>query len=79
MKIEAGWKLWARKPSEAPAVSAARIAAPGTPRSNAITANAIPSIVHSPAARPSTPSVRLTTFMSTTSHNTVRAPPALGN
>ena len=42
-------------------------------------ANAIPSIVHSPAASPSTPSEKLTTFISPTSQITVSTPPALGN
>ena len=79
MKIDAGWKLWNRNPSAAPAVIAASIAAPVTSRSNAITENAIPSIVHRPAARPSTPSEKLTTFISPTSQITVSTPPVLGN
>ena len=42
-------------------------------------ANAIPSIVHSPAASPSTPSEKLTTFISPTSQITLSTPPAFGN
>jgi hypothetical protein len=42
-------------------------------------ANATPSIVHKPAARPSTPSEKLTTFIIPTSQITVSASPALGN
>ena len=42
-------------------------------------AKATPSIVHSPAASPSTPSEKLTTFISPTSQMTVSTPPALGN
>ncbi len=68
-----------RKPSAAPAVIAARIAAPVTPRLNAMIVNATPSIVHRPAARPSTPSVKLTTFISATSQITVSTGPACGN
>jgi hypothetical protein len=40
MKTDAGWKLWTKKPSAAPAVMAARIAAESRPRSKAMTANA---------------------------------------
>ena len=39
----------------------------------------MPSIAHSPAASPSTPSEKLTTFISPTSHSTVRKPPSCGN
>ena len=42
-------------------------------------ANAMPSIVHTPAASPSTPSEKLTTFIIPTSQITVRKPPAFGN
>ncbi len=42
-------------------------------------ANAIPSIVQTPAASPSTPSEKLTTFISPTSQTTVSKPPAFGN
>ena len=44
-----------------------------------MTENATPSIVHSPAASPSTPSEKLTTFISPTSQITVSTPPVLGN
>ena len=66
MKTEAGWKLWIRKPSAAPAVQAARMPAASRPRSNAMTAKPIAAIAQTPEARPSTPSDRLTTFMTTT-------------
>ena len=42
-------------------------------------ANAIPSIVQSPAASPSTPSEKLTTFISPTSQIALSTPPAFGN
>ncbi len=51
MKIEAGGKLWNRKPSEAPAVNAASAAAPPIWRSNAMIANATPWIVQSPCSQ----------------------------
>src|ERR1035437_10118293 len=41
--------------------------------------NPIPSIVQPPAANPSTPSEKLTTFISPTSQITVSTPPVLGN
>ena len=71
--------MWNRKPSAAPAVSAASTAAPATFRSKAMIVNAIPSIVHRPAASPSTPSEKFTTFISPTSQITVSAPPVFGN
>ena len=40
---------------------------------------AMPSIVHTPAASPSTPSEKLTTFISPTSQMTVSTPPVFGN
>ena len=48
-------------------------------RSNAMTANAMPSIVHTPAASPSMPSLKLTTFISATSQMTVSHPPSCGS
>ena len=47
------------------------MAAPLTPRSKAMIANAMPSIVQTPAASPSTPSEKLTTFIIPTSQMTV--------
>ena len=44
-----------------------------------MTANATPSIVHRPAARPSTPSEKFTTFIIPTSQITVSTPPVFGN
>ena len=77
MKLDAGGKLKSRKPSAAPAVSAA--STPGCPRcrSNAITAIAAAMITHTPAASPSTPSEKLTTFIISTRPITVRIGPAL--
>ncbi len=63
MKTDAGWKLCTRKPSAAPAVTAASTPAESRWRSNAITANAAAEIAHTPAASPSMPSEKLTTFM----------------
>ena len=67
MKTDAGWKLWMRKPSAAPAVSAASTPAASRCRSKAMIANATALIVQTPAASPSTPSEKLTTFITTTS------------
>jgi hypothetical protein len=77
MKLDAGGKLCTRKPSAAPAVSAA--STPGAPRcrSKAITAKAAATIAHTPAASPSAPSERLTTFIIATRPTTVRMGPAL--
>ena len=44
-----------------------------------MTAKATPSIVQTPAARPSTPSEKFTTFISATSQTTVSGPPSWGN
>ena len=63
MKTDAGWKLWTRKPSAAPAVQAARMPAASSRRSKAMTAKPTAEIAQTPAARPSTPSEKLTTFM----------------
>jgi hypothetical protein len=76
MKTDAGWKLWIRKPSAAPATIAARTPALVRPRSNAITEKATALIAHTPAASPSTPSEKFTTFISPTMPMTVSVPPS---
>ena len=76
MKLEAGGKLWIKKPSAAPAVIAASTPGSARPRSNAMIASVPAMITHTPAASPSTPSERLTMFIITTSPATVRAGPA---
>ncbi len=48
-------------------------------RLKAMTAKATPSIVQTPAARPSTPSEKFTMFISATSQTTVSGPPSWGN
>ncbi len=65
-----------RKPNAAPAVSAASTPGGARPRSNAITAIAAAMIAHTPAASPSTPSEKLTTFIIATSPTTVSTGPA---
>jgi hypothetical protein len=78
MKIDAGWKLCQRKPTEAPAVSAARMAASSRPgKDSAMIAKVPAAIVHTPAARPSAPSVKFTTFITATIPTSVRALPAV--
>src|SRR6185437_17155630 len=77
-------KLKTRKPSAAPAVIAASTPGCSRPRSKAITVIAPAMIVQTPAARPSTPSEKLTTFIISTSPITVSTgralvTPALGN
>ena len=52
MKTDAGWKLWIRKPSAAPAVIAARTAAWLRSRSKAMIANVIALIAHTPGGQP---------------------------
>ena len=76
MKLDAGGKLKIKKPSAAPAVSAASTPGCWRPRSNAITVIAPAMIVQTPAARPSTPSEKLTTFIIATSPITVSTGPA---
>ena len=76
MKLEAGGKLKTRKPSAAPAVIAASTPGCSRPRSKAITAIVAAMIMHTPAARPSTPSEKLTTFIIATSPTTVSSGPA---
>ena len=76
MKLEAGGKLKIRNPSAAPAVIAARTPGDCRPRSNAMTAIAAAMIAQTPAARPSTPSEKLTTFIIATRPMTVRTGPA---
>ena len=75
MKTEAGWKLCTRKPSAAPAVIAARMPASSRPRSKAMTAKAAAEIAHTPAARPSMPSDRFTTFITATRPSSVSTSP----
>ena len=76
MKLDAGGKLKNRKPSAAPAVIAASTAGCWRLRSKAITAIAAAMIAHTPAASPSTPSEKLTTFIITTSPSTLSTGPA---
>ena len=71
MKLEAGGKPWRRKPSAAPAVIAASTAAPVRSSESAITARVAAEMTHTPAARPSTPSMRLMTFIIATSPTSV--------
>ena len=71
MKLEAGGKPWRRKPSEAPAVVAASTPAALRSSDSAITASAAAEIRQTPAACPSTPSIRLITLATATMPNTV--------
>ena len=75
MKIRAGKKLWRRKPRHAPATTADRIAASTLPSESASTANAPPAIAHTPDASPSSPSRKLTMFMTATIQTTVSGTP----
>ena len=59
-------KLCHRKPTAAPAVSAASMPAASRSSDSAMIANVPAAIVHTPAARPSAPSVKLTTFITAT-------------
>jgi hypothetical protein len=76
MKLEAGGKLWIKKPRAAPAVIAASTPGSARSRSNAMIASVPAMITHTPAASPSTPSDRLTMFIITTRPTTVSAGPA---
>ena len=66
MKIRAGKKLWRRKPMQAPATMAERIAGSVFPSESESTAKVTPAIPHTPAARPSIPSRKLTMFITAT-------------
>ena len=77
MKLDAGGKLNSRKPIAAPATIAASTPGCSRPRSKAITAIAAAMIAQTPAASPSTPSEKLTTFIISTRPSTVRIGPAL--
>ena len=72
MKLRAGGKPWRRKPSAAPQAIAARTPAPVRLRESAITAIVAPEIAQTPAARPSTPSVKLMTLITATMPMIVR-------
>ncbi len=75
MKVLAGGKPWRRKPSEAPAVSAARTPAALRSSERAMIARATAEITQTPAARPSTPSIRLITLITATMPTTVPTSP----
>ncbi|CAB4866762.1 unannotated protein [freshwater metagenome] len=75
MKTFAGGKLWTRNPAAAPATIAAKTPAAARSRSKAITENATAPIAQTPAARPSIPSEKLTTFIRATSPITVSGTP----
>lgn len=67
-----GWKLERRKPAVAPAARQQIKAAPGCPKFTAIEKKAASAISVIPAARPSSPSIRLIAFVMPTSQTTVR-------
>src|SRR4051795_3977979 len=71
MKLEAGGNPCRRKPRAAPAVSAASTPAPGRSRERAMIDRVSAEITHTPAASPSTPSMKLMTFMTATKPTTV--------
>ena len=71
MKLEAGGKPWRRKPSAAPAVSAASTPAELRSSESAIVARVTAAITQTPAASPSTPSRKLITLTTATIPSTV--------
>ncbi len=75
MKILAGKKLWRRNPRVAPSTIAENAAAVGLPRERAITAKVKPAIAQTPAASPSSPSRKLTMFITATIQRTVSGAP----
>ena len=75
MKIRAGKKLWRRKPTQAPATIAERIAASTFPSDSASTANVTPEMPQTPDASPSSPSRKLTMFITATIQRTVSGTP----
>ena len=75
MNTRAGKKLWRRKPSVAPKTIAEKIAAFGFPSESAITENVTPAMPQTPAASPSSPSRKLTMFITATIQMTVKGPP----
>ena len=66
MKLDAGGKPWRRKPSAAPAVSAAKTPAELRSSESAIVARVTAAIAQTPAASPSTPSRKLITLTTAT-------------
>ena len=78
MKIRAGKKLCRRKPMHAPATIAERIAASAFPSESASTENVTPAIPHTPAASPSSPSRKLTMFITATIQTIVSGTPIAG-
>ena len=77
MKLEAGGKPCRRKPSAAPAVSAASTPAPGRSSDRAMIERVTAEIRQTPAASPSTPSMKLMTFITATKPITVRIWPTV--
>ena len=75
MKIRAGKKLWRRKPRHAPATIAERIAGSVFPSESARTAYVAAEIPHTPAASPSSPSRKLTMFITATIQSIVSGTP----
>ena len=78
MKIRAGKKLWRRNPMHAPATAAERIAASILPSERARVANVRPAIAQTPDASPSSPSRKLTMFITATIQMTVSGMPTHG-
>jgi hypothetical protein len=62
--------LWRRNPTAAPKTIAERIAGPGFASDRAITPKVKPAMAQTPAARPSSPSRKLTMFMIATIQTT---------
>ena len=77
MKLDAGGNPCRRKPSDAPAVAAASTPAPGRSSDRAMIAKVAAEITQTPAASPSTPSMKLITFITATKPSTVRTWPTL--
>jgi hypothetical protein len=67
--------LWRRKPRQAPKTIAASTAAPIRPSDRSITQNVAPEIAQTPAASPSSPSRKLTMFITATIPTTVSGIP----
>ena len=75
MKMRAGKKLWRRNPMHAPATTAERIAASILPSESASIAKVRPAIAQTPDASPSSPSRKLTMFITATIQTTVSGIP----
>ncbi len=76
MKMRAGFQLWNKKPNTAPPVAAERSATFHAPPMHATMKLVSAAKSTTPAASPSSPSMRLTAFITPTNHKMVTGKPS---